>query len=67
MKRSCESFADTESTKWRYNCTYNSNLMASHLGKGNAGEWKAQLIGLPIKTLAQQMGGKISDRCVRHD
>lgn len=50
MKSSCGSFADTESTKWRYKCTYNSNLMGTHLGKGNAGEWKVQLIGLPIKT-----------------
>lgn len=56
MKSSCGSFTDTESTKWRYKCTYNSNLMATHSGEGNAGERKVQLIGLPIKTLGSADG-----------
>lgn len=56
MKSSCGSFADPESTTSRYKCTYNSNLMATHLGRGNAGERKVQLMGLPIKTLGSADG-----------
>lgn len=32
--------------------------MATDLAKGNAGEWKVQLIGLPIKTLGSADGRK---------